>query len=306
MSIPTDYSELGRDPRVLVVDGDPATLHGLSELVRTWGFETVEASDDEAALEALSRDSAIGLVLTELVGPRLHGLDLLQKARQLRPHVEVILLTNQGTVETAVEAVRLGAFDYLSKPVDPQRLRLLLQNWVEKMELMDLRPPNGSLASDAPSPLIFLCYRREDTQGEAGRLHDRLSDVYGGDRIFMDIDSVPLGVDFVDHVTKEISRCSAVIVMIGRQWEKAKDKRRRRRLDDPDDLVRAEIAAALKQKIPVVPVLVQNATMPNATELPEDIRLLARRNGIALRHEHWREGVERLLKELNPVMRHME
>ena len=74
------------------------------------------------------------------------------------------------------------------------------------------------------------------------------------------------------------------------------------RLDNEDDLVRAEIAAALTQRIPVIPVVVQNAAMPIADDLPEDIRLLARRNGIQLRPEQWRDGVERLLRELDPVM----
>jgi hypothetical protein len=148
-----------------------------------------------------------------------------------------------------------------------------------------------------------LCYRREDTQDAAGRLHDRLVDAYGSERVFMDIDSVPLGIDFVDHVTEQISRCSAVIVMIGKQWLTLKDKKkRRRRLDNEDDLVRAEIRAALQLKIAVIPVIVQNAPMPHADDLPEDIRTLARRNGIQLRPEQWKEGVERLLRELDGVM----
>jgi TIR domain len=160
-------------------------------------------------------------------------------------------------------------------------------------------PPPTALARAAR---LFLCYRREDAQDAAGRLYDRLVDVFGTDSVFMDIDSVPLGVDFVDHVAEQIARCSAVIVMIGKQWLTIKDKKRRRRLDNPDDLVRAEIAAALQQKIPVIPVIVQNASMPSADDLPENIRLLARRNGIQLRPEQWREGVERLLKELNPLL----
>ena len=84
----------------------------------------------------------------------------------------------------------------------------------------------------------------------------------------MDIDSVPLGIDFVEHVTEQISKCSAVIVMIGKQWLKIRDKKRRRRLDNEDDLVRAEIRAALQQKIPVIPVTVQNAEMPQARNCP--------------------------------------
>ena len=119
----------------------------------------------------------------------------------------------------------------------------------------------------------------------------------------MDIDGVPLGIDFVDHVTEQIGRCNAVIVMIGQRWRTIKDKKRHRRLDSEDDLVRAEIRAALQQKIPVIPVTVQNAAMPGAEDLPEDIRLLARRNGIELSTTRWRTDVERLIKELDRVMK---
>jgi hypothetical protein len=165
---------------------------------------------------------------------------------------------------------------------------------------------NGHLdlvnAKPLPAPALFLCYRRDDTQDAAGRLHDRLAAIYGSERVFMDIDSVPLGIDFVEHVTDQIAKCSAVIVMIGKQWLTIEDKHGRRRLENADDLVRAEIAAALKQNIPVIPVVVQSAAMPDAEDLPEDIRLLARRNGIQLRPDQWKEGVGRLLKELDPVM----
>jgi hypothetical protein len=162
--------------------------------------------------------------------------------------------------------------------------------------------PSGERFPTQRQGPLFLCYRREDTQDAAGRLHDRLVAAFGASRVFMDIDSVPLGIDFVDHVKEQISGCRAVIVMIGRQWLTITDKRGNRRLDDPEDLVRVEIAAALTQKVPVIPVLVQNATMPDRNDLPDDLRPLARRNGIALRHDQWREGVARLLKELNPVM----
>jgi hypothetical protein len=152
-------------------------------------------------------------------------------------------------------------------------------------------------------PIIFLCYRREDTQDAAGRLYDRLVEAYGSERVFMDIDKVPLGSDFVDIVTKQIGTCSAVIVMIGKQWRTIKDKKRRRRLDNDDDLVRAEIRAALQQKIPVIPVTVQNAPMPQAEDLPDDIRLLARRNGIELSATRWKTDVDRLIKDLDRVMK---
>ena len=74
---------------------------------------------------------------------------------------------------------------------------------------------------------LFLCYRRNNTQHAAGRLHDRLVEAYGPERVFMDIDSTPLGIDFVDHVFDQIARWAAVVVLIGRQWLKIKDKNRR-------------------------------------------------------------------------------
>ena len=151
-------------------------------------------------------------------------------------------------------------------------------------------------------PRLFLCYRRDDTQDAAGRLHDRLVDAYGEESVFMDIDSVPLGVDFVEFVTEQIASCRAVVVMIGQRWVTIRDKQRRRRLDNPDDLVRAEVAAALKRKIPVIPVLVQNAPMPSADVLPEDLRLLARRNGLELSATRWKGDVQRLLTELDKYL----
>ena len=93
------------------------------------------------------------------------------------------------------------------------------------------------------------------------------------------------------------------IVMMGRLWVKMKDKRRRRRLDNSDDVVRIEIAAALRQGVPVIPVLVQDAEMPTGEELPEDIQALVRRNGIELSAVRWRTDVDRLIKELDRVMK---
>jgi len=160
-----------------------------------------------------------------------------------------------------------------------------------------------SVTSRVAAKKLFLSYRREDTADAAGRLHDGLVNAFGGNRVFMDIDSVPLGVDFVDHVTEQIAECCAVIVMIGRQWLTVKDKQGRARLHNDSDLVRTEVAAALRLKVPVIPVFVQDAEMPNADELPEDIRSLTRRNGLDLSAIHWRADVERLIKELERVMK---
>jgi hypothetical protein len=173
----------------------------------------------------------------------------------------------------------------------------------DSQELSAFAEKYPGIDTDEDARRLFICYRREDTQDAAGRLHDRLVAAFGCERVFMDIDSVPLGIDFVDHVTEQIGRCSAVIVMIGKQWRTIKDEKRRRRLDNDGDLVRAEIRAAMQRKIPVIPVTVQNAVMPQADDLPDDIRLLARRNGIELSATRWATDVERLIKELDRVMK---
>src|SRR5262245_16490469 len=125
---------------------------------------------------------------------------------------------------------------------------------------------------------IFINYRREDSIGTAGRLHDRLAQPFGQKNIFMDVDSIPPGVDFVADLNRQVSACDVVLVIIGSNWLNAKDETGRRRLDNPDDFVVIEIAAALGRNIPVIPVLLDGVRMPKASELPGPIKPLVRRN----------------------------
>ena len=118
----------------------------------------------------------------------------------------------------------------------------------------------------------------------------------------MDIDSVPLGVGFVDHVSEQIAECSAVVVMPDDSGSPVKNKQGRARLHNDNDLVRTEVAAALRLRVPVVPVFVRDAEMPNTDELPEGIRPLTRRNGVDLSAIHWRTDLDRLIKELDSVV----
>ena len=169
----------------------------------------------------------------------------------------------------------------------------------------EFAPPE--LVSPAITPRgarpLFMSYRREDTAHAAGRLHERLADAFGRDRVFMDIDAVPLGVDFVEHISEQIVGCSAVIVMIGRQWLTVTDRKGLARLFTESDFVRTEVSAALRLNVPVIPVLVDDADMPTPEELPDDLRPLSRRNGIELSATRWRTDVERLIKELDWVMK---
>jgi DNA-binding NtrC family response regulator len=121
--------------RVLVVEDDPATRVGLTELVRTWGFVAESATDGEEALQKVT-DFRPGVVVTDLVMPRLGGLGLLRTLHREDPDITVIILTAHGAVDSAVETIKEGAYDYLTKPVDPQRLRILLEKVVERQETL--------------------------------------------------------------------------------------------------------------------------------------------------------------------------
>jgi hypothetical protein len=125
---------------------------------------------------------------------------------------------------------------------------------------------------------------------------------HGKDTVFMDVDDVPYGVDFVDHIENVLGSCAVMVVMIGPSWTTITDKKGRRKLDQPDDLVRGEIAAALKRKIPVIPVLVEDASMPDAEDVPDDIRGLTRRNFIELTHRRWEADVQQVLRAVEKLM----
>ena len=114
----------------------------------------------------------------------------------------------------------------------------------------------------------------------------------------MDVDSVPIGIDFVNYIDEQLAECAVVIAVIGPGWATAIDAEGRRRLDDPEDLVRAEIAAALNGRIPVIPVLVRNASMPSRDALPEGLRPLTRRNALDVSHHRWRHDVDRLVEAI--------
>jgi len=121
--------------RVLIVEDDPMTRNGLKELVGSWGFTTASAVDGQDALGQLTQFRP-SIVVSDLVMPRLDGLGLLRALRSDDPEIDVVILTAQGSVETAVEAIKDGAYDYLTKPVDPQRLRILLDKLVERQEAL--------------------------------------------------------------------------------------------------------------------------------------------------------------------------
>jgi DNA-binding NtrC family response regulator len=126
-----EITDSSNGERVLIVEDDPSTRSGLAELVHAWGFATEEAPDGEEALRKVTTFRPV-IIVSDLVMPRMGGRELLRALRDQLTDITFILLTAQGTVESAVEAIKDGAYDYLSKPVDPQRLRILLQKAVER------------------------------------------------------------------------------------------------------------------------------------------------------------------------------
>lgn len=162
-------------------------------------------------------------------------------------------------------------------------------------------PQPAPARADAPGRVtrsVFICYRRSDSADVTGRIDDRLVQRFGRERVYKDVDAVPLGIDFRQRLAELVGRCDALIAVIGPQWLSATDEHGRR-LDNPRDDVRVELAAALERDIPVVPVLVGGAMMPPEATLPAEISALACRNGIPVRPDpDFHKDLDRLIAGL--------
>ncbi|WP_372661891.1 toll/interleukin-1 receptor domain-containing protein, partial [Hydrogenophaga sp.] len=150
---------------------------------------------------------------------------------------------------------------------------------------------------------IFISYRRDDSAGYAGRLYDRLAAHFGADRVFMDVEGIEPGLDFVDAIEDAVDSCRVLIAIIGDEWTHGTDAAGRRRLDDPNDFIRLETGAALRRGIRVVPVLVGGAVMPLATELPEELKALTRRQAIEINHKQWEASSGELIRTLEGILK---
>jgi len=153
---------------------------------------------------------------------------------------------------------------------------------------------------------IFISYRRIDTSGYAGRIFDRLSVHFGKDAIFMDVSTIEAGLDFVTVLEDAVQSCDVLVALIGWQWLNIKDDDGNRRLDNPEDFVRVEIAAALSRDIRVIPVLVNGARMPRSANLPENLKSLSRRNNSEVNHRSFDADVRHLAEQLELALRATE
>src|SRR5262249_52847571 len=138
---------------------------------------------------------------------------------------------------------------------------------LERMTGLGQHIPDRTQATGDGRPRIFLAYRRRDSAAITGRLFDRLRQQYGHDAVSKDVDIIPLGVDFRSHIVDLIEATNIMLVVIGRRWL-GTDASGRRRIDDPNDMLRIETELALQRNIPTVPVLVDDAAMPTLAQLP--------------------------------------
>ena len=162
------------------------------------------------------------------------------------------------------------------------------------------KPPSASpktIQSATSLNNIFLSYRRSDSADVTGRIYDKLIQTFAKKQIFKDVDSIPLGVDFRQHLNKKVGECNVLIAIIGAQWIEPNVPKGQKRIDDEKDFVRIEIESALQRKIPVIPVLVRGAQMPAVEDLPESLIELAFRNGIPVRPDpDFHRDMERLIQ----------
>jgi hypothetical protein len=147
-------------------------------------------------------------------------------------------------------------------------------------------------------PRIFISYRREESAGQAGRLSDRLCAAFGAPQVFMDVDDIPPGANFVATLRRNVESADVALVLMGPRWLAATDAQGRRRLDDEGDFVRHEVSAALAGGKRVIPVLLNGAGMPGAPELPEPLRPLVHCQAFAFSDARFDRDAAALIEHL--------
>lgn len=145
---------------------------------------------------------------------------------------------------------------------------------------------------------IFLSYRRADNQITAGRMAQFLDAIPAVDEVFLDVDDIAVGVDFEQKIERTLAQASHAFVLIGPAWRGPDATSGRPRIFEADDVVRLETGLALRSAVRLVPILVDDTRMPRADELPEDLKLLSKRNAFNLRTAHFDEDMDVLLDAL--------
>jgi hypothetical protein len=233
-----------------------------------------------------------------------------QKAREIQKYLQAptILLSDIGQCQTCKGALEVEGeeIDYQDNGsgdwevdvrammvcrkcsrAEPREAHIPVSSWDEFRAQRDL---NVSLAGVSPMPgagiaegQVFISYRRSESQPFVGRISDRLVGRFGCENIVWD-PTIPVGCDFKEFIAEALQRCRVLLVVLGPEWISICDKPGgRRRIDDPDDLVRFEVETAIKRGIPIIPVLVGGAGMPAVGLLPESLKKLHYRNALPVR-----------------------
>ncbi|MCC7077018.1 MAG: RDD family protein [Acidimicrobiia bacterium] len=145
---------------------------------------------------------------------------------------------------------------------------------------------------------IFISYRHADTRWPAKLIRDRLTQEFGNERVFFDMGTIRPGYDFADTIDEYLERTQVMLAVIGTGWIDARDRDGNRRLDDPADFVRLELARALERNIRTIPVLIDGAQPPPASLLPPDLVSLSRRHAFVIDHNNPDSDLDRLLAEI--------
>ena len=144
---------------------------------------------------------------------------------------------------------------------------------------------------------IFISYRRQDSKYQARSIHAAFAREVGGENVFMDVDSIPPGANFRKILKDWVDRCDVLLALIGPEWIDVRDPQTgQRRLENPSDFVRIEIGQALGRDIPVVPVLLDGAPLPQAHQLPDDLKELCDRHAELVEYRTFDADVERLIR----------
>jgi TIR domain/Helix-turn-helix domain len=207
---------------------------------------------------------------------RLTGLD---EATIASIEDGIVLPSSEGDLRNILSAAR----------ATPARIARMLQAYRDLLAQHPASPPPG----------VFLSYRRADDPAFAGRLADRLVAAFGAERVFFDVDTIGLGRDFVEQLDVALASCAVLVAVIGPRWVVTDGVRR---LDDPGDFVRLEIARTLARGIPVIPVLVDGVGMPAPGDLPDVLAPFARRQAHTITNARFGSDCRPLLAAIERLL----
>jgi hypothetical protein len=230
--------------------------------------------------------------------------------------VAITVTAQNGNSKTYSITVNRAVFPQLAEVTPaPQEAKRKGTNKLDR--IISPTPPSPASTSEvanrstvkAPRAMssIMISYRRDDSSDVTGRIYDRLVRSFGQKAVFKDVDSIPIGFDFRTKLNEVLSKCDVFLAVIGQNWVKKRGSKGKSRLENPEDFVRIEIEAALKRKIPVIPLLVSGAVIPSADKLPPSIKDLVFRHGVTVRPDPDFHGdMKRLINNLKRQIEEFE